>query len=56
MRLKSVHPGVSVEQVLANTGFTPVVPAAVPTTPAPSAEQIDLLRSRIDADGVLRRA
>src|SRR5262249_38082335 len=26
MRLKSVHPGVSVEQVLANTGFQPVVP------------------------------
>lgn len=55
MRLKSVHPGVSVEQVLANTGFTPVVPAEVPTTPAPSAEQIGLLRSRIDAEGVLRR-
>ena len=56
MRLKSVHPDVTVEQVLASTGFAPVVPAHVPTTPAPSAEQIRLLRSRVDVEGVLRRA
>ena len=55
MRLKSVHPGVSVEQVLANTGFTPVVPAQVPTTPPPTAAQVALLRNRIDVAGVLRR-
>jgi glutaconate CoA-transferase subunit B len=55
MRLKSVHPGVSVEQVLANTGFEPIVPERVPTTPPPTAEQLQLLRTRIDADGVLRR-
>ena len=55
MRLKSVHPGVSVDQVLANTGFTPVVPAQVPTTPPPTAAQVALLRNRIDVAGVLRR-
>ena len=55
MRLKSVHPGVTVEQVLANTGFAPIVPDTVPQTPPPTAEQIALLRSRIDVDGVLRR-
>ena len=56
MRLMSVHPGVTVDQVLENTGFKPVVPASVPTTPAPSEDQIALLRTRIDAEGVLRRA
>jgi glutaconate CoA-transferase subunit B len=55
MRLKSVHPGVTVEQVLANTGFAPIVPEHVPQTPPPTAEQVALLRSRIDVDGVLRR-
>jgi glutaconate CoA-transferase subunit B len=55
MRLKSVHPGVTVEQVLDNTGFKPIVPDHVPTTPAPTAEQVVLLRNRIDVDGVLRR-
>jgi glutaconate CoA-transferase subunit B len=55
MRLKSVHPGVTVEQVLASTGFQPVVPDNVPTTPAPTEEQVALLRNRIDVEGVLRR-
>jgi glutaconate CoA-transferase, subunit B len=55
MRLKSVHPGVTVEQVLASTGFQPIVPARVPTTPAPTEEQVALLRNRIDVEGVLRR-
>ena len=55
MRLYSVHPGVTVEQVMENTGFTPVIPADVPTTPAPTAEQVQLLRHRIDVEGTLRR-
>ena len=55
LRLKSLHPGVTVEQVLENTGFNPMVPNIVPTTPAPSEKQIALLRGRIDVDGVLRR-
>ena len=55
MRLKSVHPGVTVEQVLASTGFQPIVPNNVPTTPAPTQEQVALLRNRIDVEGVLRR-
>ena len=51
MRLKSVHPGVTVEQVLASTGFQPIVPAQVPTTPVPTEEQVALLRNRIDVEG-----
>lgn len=55
MRLKSVHPGVTVEQVLANTGFKPVVPEQVPETEAPTQEELLTLRERIDIDGMLRK-
>src|SRR3990167_3019750 len=44
MRLRSVHPGVSVEEVLARTGFAPIVPARVPETEAPSADELEILR------------
>jgi glutaconate CoA-transferase subunit B len=55
MRLKSLHPGVSVEDVKKNTGFELVIPANVPTTEPPTAEQLQVLRTRIDAQGVLRK-
>ena len=42
-RLVSIHPGISVEQVVENTGFELVVPDEVPTTPAPTAEQLDII-------------
>ena len=55
MRLKSVHPGVSVEEVLGRTGFTPIMPDhAVPETEPPSPVEFDLLRNTIDVEGVLR--
>jgi glutaconate CoA-transferase, subunit B len=44
-RLASVHPGHSVAEVVENTGFDFDRPAEVPTTPAPSAETLDLMRS-----------
>jgi glutaconate CoA-transferase subunit B len=56
MRLRSVHPGVSVEQVRAQTGFELEVPDEVPSTRAPTAEELRLLRTRIDVDGLLRGA
>ncbi|ADP79972.1 CoA-transferase subunit beta [Pseudofrankia inefficax] len=47
LRLASVHPGVTVDEVLAATGFPLVLPAAgsdaVPVTPEPSAAELDLL-------------
>lgn len=55
MRLKSVHPGVSVEQVVKNTGFELVIPDQVPITVRPTKQEIELLRSRIDREGVLRK-
>lgn len=41
--IRSLHPGVTVEQVVENTGFPLHIPADIPTTPAPTAEQLALL-------------
>jgi len=46
-RLASVHPGHSVAEVVENTGFDFDRPADVPTTPAPSAETLRLLRTTV---------
>ena len=54
MRIKSVHPGVTVDQVEANTGFDLIVPDLVPVTEPPSERELAVLRTRIDARGVLR--
>lgn len=43
-RLESVHPGHTVEEVIANTGFEFERPAHVPVTPAPSAETLRIIR------------
>jgi glutaconate CoA-transferase subunit B len=49
MRLVSVHPGVSVEQVQAATGFALVVPEnGVGETEPPDAEMLRLIREEID--------
>ena len=52
MRLRSVHPGVSVEDVVKNTGFELVVPADVGQTRAPTADELRLLREFIDPTGL----
>ena len=53
-RLESVHPGVEVEAVVENTGFELEVPDEVQITPAPSDEQLSLLRERIDPHGTVK--
>ncbi|GAA1515710.1 CoA-transferase [Nocardioides humi] len=53
-RLKSLHPGVSLQEVVDSTGFAFEHDEAVATTPAPSAEELHTLRTRIDAHGDLR--
>jgi len=56
MRLLSVHPGHSVEEVLENTGFEVIVPDTVPETEPPRPEELELLRDSIDTRGLLREA
>ena len=51
MRVESLHPGVSLEEVRARTGFELSVPPAVPETVPPTSEQVRLLRERIDPAG-----
>jgi glutaconate CoA-transferase subunit B len=55
LRLFSVHPGVAVAQVVASTGFALVVPDRVPPTPAPTPDELDILRRRVDPQGLLRQ-
>jgi acyl CoA:acetate/3-ketoacid CoA transferase beta subunit len=52
MRLVSIHPGTTREEVLANMNFQPIVPDDLPTTEPPSAEQIRLIREEIDPQGM----
>ncbi|MHC3468695.1 CoA-transferase subunit beta [Streptomyces sp. 7R007] len=48
MRLASLHPGVTVEQVAEATSFPLVVPEEVPSTREPSAEELRLIREVLD--------
>ncbi|MGH7986905.1 MAG: CoA-transferase [Candidatus Binataceae bacterium] len=55
MRLHSVHPGVTVEMVKRQTGFELEIPSDVPQTEVPSAHELEVLRTRVDQAGRLRR-
>jgi glutaconate CoA-transferase subunit B len=53
--LLSVHPGVTVQEVQAHTGFPLAAPATVPVTPLPTADELRLLREEIDPRRVYLR-
>ena len=55
MRLRSVHPGSSVEEIREQTGFPLVVPDDVPGTREPTDAELRLLRERIDPKGLRDR-
>ncbi|MEI7858746.1 MAG: CoA-transferase [Acidimicrobiales bacterium] len=55
MRLVSVHPGVSVDDIVAATGFELVIPDMVPDTRPPTAEELALLRDVLDPRGMRDR-
>jgi glutaconate CoA-transferase, subunit B len=48
MRLKALHPGVTVDDVVAGTNFELVIPPILESTPAPSAKELRILREEID--------
>lgn len=52
LRLRSVHPGVTVDQVREATGFDLDVPADLPTTRDPSAEELILIKEMLDPKGL----
>jgi acyl CoA:acetate/3-ketoacid CoA transferase beta subunit len=51
MRLRSVHPGVTAGDVAAATGFPLAVPDEVPATRLPTAQELALIRGRLDPAG-----
>ena len=55
MRLRSVHPGVSVDDVMAATGFPLAVPGEVPVTRLPAPGELALIRGRLDPGGLRDR-
>ena len=55
MRLRSVHPGVTVEEVVEATGFELVVPDEVPESRPPADIELHLIREVLDPRG-LRKA
>jgi acyl CoA:acetate/3-ketoacid CoA transferase beta subunit len=52
MRLRSVHPGVTAGDVTAATGFPLAVPGDVPVTRLPTAQELALIRGRLDPAGL----
>jgi acyl CoA:acetate/3-ketoacid CoA transferase beta subunit len=55
MRLRSVHPGVTVEEVMEATGFDLVVPSDVGDTRMPTPEELELIRQVLDPRGMRER-
>jgi acyl CoA:acetate/3-ketoacid CoA transferase beta subunit len=55
MRLRSVHPGVTVDEVVAATGFELAIPDDVPESRLPTAEELELIREVIDPDAARER-
>jgi acyl CoA:acetate/3-ketoacid CoA transferase beta subunit len=50
MRLRSVHPGVSVSDVADATGFVLAAPLQVPQTRLPTAAELAIIREQLDPD------
>jgi len=55
MRLTHVHPGVSVDEVIANTAFVLALADSIDVTATPSAAELSMMRERVDVEGTLRR-
>jgi glutaconate CoA-transferase subunit B len=53
MMLLSIHPGVTVEEVVENTGFKLIIPKKVSTTNPPTDNELKLLREEIDPSGIV---
>jgi glutaconate CoA-transferase subunit B len=51
MRLDSLHPGVSLDEVRESVGWEPRIAADVRTTPEPTAEELRLIRVELDPEG-----
>jgi len=55
MRLDSLHPGVSVADIAAATGWERKVSSSLAETPAPTADELRLIREELDPGGAYTR-
>ncbi len=55
MRLRSTHPGVSVDDVVTATGFELAIDGDVPQTREPEAEELRIIREVLDPEGFANR-
>jgi glutaconate CoA-transferase subunit B len=53
MRVESMHPGVTVEDIRLNTGFEMLYVDDVGVTPEPTCEELRVLREEVDPDGLI---
>ncbi len=51
MSLRSIHPGATLDEVKGSIGWELRVPAEVPETPAPTVEELRLIREELDPTG-----
>ncbi|GAA1548737.1 CoA-transferase [Actinomadura kijaniata] len=55
MRLRSLHPGVTLDEVVAATGFDLAIPGEVPLTRTPTGEELRIMREVLDPRGLRER-
>ena len=55
MRLRSVHPGVTVDDVVASTGFALLTDDPPEITRLPTAEELRLVREVLDPKGLRKK-
>jgi acyl CoA:acetate/3-ketoacid CoA transferase beta subunit len=55
MQVRSVHPGVTIGEIIGATGFELVVPDDVPHTRLPTPEEVELIRNVLDPRGLRDR-
>ena len=56
MRVRSLHPGATIEQVQAQTGFEMLVDGKLPITALPTPNELKILREKVDTSAALRHA
>lgn len=53
MCVESLHPGVTVDDIRANTGFEMLFVDPLPVTPEPTDEELRILREEVDPEGLI---
>jgi glutaconate CoA-transferase subunit B len=53
MQVESLHPGVTVEDICANTGFEMLFVDNLAVTPEPTDDELRILREEVDPHGLI---